>query len=62
MDKTVPHSQNNMVRPEEEGPDFQKRRFSFVEVGRGVGGGVKDLKLKSKSDKGIMKTCMKEVP
>lgn len=26
------------------------------------GGGVKDLKLKSKSDKGIMKTCMKEVP
>lgn len=39
MDKTVPHSQNNMVRPEEEGPDFQKRRFSFVEVG-GVWVGV----------------------
>ena len=45
MYKTVPHSQNNMVRPEEEGPDFQKRRFSFVEaVGWWVGG--KGFKVK----------------
>ena len=40
---------------------FKKEDFLLL---RQWGGGwvVKDLKLKSKKDKGIMKTCMKEVP
>ena len=45
MDKSVPHRQNNIVMTEEEGPVFQNGRFSFFLAL------VKDLKLKSKSDR-----------
>lgn len=43
--KSMPHRQNNMVMTEEEGPVFQNGRCSFFLAL------VKDLKLKSKSDR-----------